>query len=297
MDTSHYEYGRQHWGSGYENCSAKESSCNIVDLSCNANFYRVDLTTCAACNVQFNNTCAITNGTGTQVCFHQHSSAGSTSSSQCTGADNCQVCFVSSCNSGYHPRQATNATVCDSDTYVVTYKPGEGTTGTNQTQNVTYNAAFTTKPSNTFSKSNATFAGWDPSNGATYSSANTSYTYTIIGNITLTALWNCNAGYTLNSTTKACDPCAAGTYKGSIGNAACTPTSAGYFAAGTGNTVQTACTQGSYTTTTGKAACTPCDRGKTNPAGVGNTACSANCAAITNLATWQQPAWSSNMCP
>ena len=107
------------------------------------------------------------------------------------------------------------------NTYTITYKAGTGGSGADQTQSVTYKSSFTTKASDTFSKANATFAGWSASSGS-YPNANTAYTYTTVGNITLTATWNCNAGYTLNSSTGACVQCSAGTYKNNVGNGECT---------------------------------------------------------------------------
>ena len=85
--------------------------------------------------------------------------------------------------------------------YMITYKPGQGGSGSNQTQNIEYNSEFTTKPANTFSKNHASFAAWD----CDYPAANTSYTYLTVGNTVCTATWTCNTGYTLNSNTGACD--------------------------------------------------------------------------------------------
>ena len=189
--------------------------------------------------------------------------------------------------------------------YTITYKAGQGGSGADQTQNVTFDSSFTTKASNTFSKDHATFAGWS-SSGESYPSAATEYTYNNVGSITLTATWNCNAGYTLNSTTGACDPCAAGKFKGSAGNGACTSASNGYFACGsagscTGATSQTKCVQGSYSAAaSGSSTCTACPGGRTT-SGSGtsynatpNTACSQECASITNLKTWKSATWNTN---
>lgn len=135
------------------------------------------------------------------------------------------------------------------NTYTVTYKAGTGGSGADTTQSVTYNASFTTKAANTFSKANATFAGWSPSSGG-YTKASTQYTYTTVGNVTLTATWNCDAGYTLNSTTGACDPCASGTYKTAAGNGACSACSA--------LTAKPATTDGTYSSVSPFNAATTC---------------------------------------
>jgi len=132
--------------------------------------------------------------------------------------------------------------------YTITYKAGTGGSGSDQTQSVTFADTFTTKAANTFTKANATFAGWSASSGS-YPNANTSYTYNTAGNITLTATWNCNAGYTLNSSTGACVQCAAGTYKSSAGNGACSACNAltgvspsgGTYTSVAGSTSSTAC--------------------------------------------------------
>lgn len=151
------------------------------------------------------------------------------------------------CNSGYHSDDAFPAPACTANTYTVTYKAGDGGSGNNQTQSVTYNAKFTTKASNTFTKANATFAGWSASSGS-YTNAATEYTYTTVGNVTLTATWNCNAGYTLNSTTKACDPCTAGTYKSAVGNGTCSACTGRAKYSGSAATKCTDVSSGYYTT-------------------------------------------------
>ena len=166
--------------------------------------------------------------------------------------------YTTSCNSGYTiSGNGTRNPTCTANGYTVTYKAGDGGSGSDQTQSVTYNANFTTKAANTFTKANATFAGWSASSGS-YTSANTSYKYTTVGNVTLTATWNCNAGYTLNSSTRACDPCAAGTYKGSAGNGACST-----------------CAAGTYTSTTGQSSCAACPAGKYCTGGSNVTNCAA----------------------
>ena len=70
-------------------------------------------------------------------------------------------------------------------TYTVTYKNGGGT-GADQTQSVTYNASFTTKPATIFTRPGYNFTSW----GGSYPNANSSYRYTTAGNTTLTAQWS-----------------------------------------------------------------------------------------------------------
>ena len=106
--------------------------------------------------------------------------------------DTCKIC-----PDGYTCLGGASAPV--PNTYTITYNAGSGGTGSNQTQTVTYNDSFTTKAANTFTKANATFTGWAASSGS-YPNASTSYTYTNVGNITLTATWTCNSGYAVSGT-------------------------------------------------------------------------------------------------
>ncbi len=81
--------------------------------------------------------------------------------------------------------------------YTITYNANGGT-GANQTENVPYQTTFTTKPSDTFTRSGYTFVGWSTSTSAwegNYKYANTSYTYTNTTNITLYAIWRQNVSY------------------------------------------------------------------------------------------------------
>ncbi|MBO4672453.1 MAG: hypothetical protein J5608_02250 [Alphaproteobacteria bacterium] len=122
-----------------------------------------------------------------------------------TTSANRPTCTVA-CRDGYHTSgtyygEAGSLNVsytCQANGYTITYKAGLGGTGNDVTQDVTYNATFTTKPSNTFSKANATFTGWSASAGS-YPNANTQYTYTTVGDITMTATWTCNSGYYLDT--------------------------------------------------------------------------------------------------
>jgi len=82
--------------------------------------------------------------------------------------------------------------------YTITYKANGGT-GSDTTQSVTYNSSFTTKASNTFSRTGYTFSKWSTSSSSvagSYQNASTSYTYSTAGNTTLYAIWTINT-YTL----------------------------------------------------------------------------------------------------
>ncbi len=156
--------------------------------------------------------------------------------------------YTTSCNPGYNiSGNGTYNPTCKNIFYTITYKAGDGGSGNDQTQTVSYNTKFTTKAANTFTKANATFAGWSASSGG-YTNAATEYTYTTVGNVTLTATWNCNAGYTLNSTTKACDPCTAGTYKSAVGNGTCSACTGRAKYSGSAATKCTDVSIGYYTT-------------------------------------------------
>lgn len=90
--------------------------------------------------------------------------------------------------------------VAEADTHTITYTAGQGGVGADQTQTVTFGDTFTTKPANTFSKPNATFAGWQSvETSSSWTQPNTTYTYDINGDITMRALWTCDNGYSLNS--------------------------------------------------------------------------------------------------
>ena len=90
--------------------------------------------------------------------------------------------------------------VAEADTHTITYTAGQGGVGADQTQTVTFGDTFTTKPANTFSKPNATFAGWQSvETSSSWTQPNTTYTYDINGDITMQALWTCDNGYSLNS--------------------------------------------------------------------------------------------------
>lgn len=70
-----------------------------------------------------------------------------------------------------------------------------GGTGDDQTQSVTYNQSFTTKAKNTFERNGYTFQGWSTSTtslAGNYKVANTTYTYTTVGDTTLYAIWKAN---------------------------------------------------------------------------------------------------------
>ncbi|MDE6250268.1 MAG: InlB B-repeat-containing protein, partial [Alphaproteobacteria bacterium] len=226
-------------------CSAK---CNAITLSKGTNGGTAGTITVYALSddtkLYTNNACTtaatsstVTAGSKTNATFGgYYNTTAASGGTQCvtTGgtslASGCTVKAAATynaqydCTTNYRGSGTRIAGTCTGNGYTITYAAGTGGSGANQTQSVTYGSSFTTKASNTFTKANATFAGWSPSSGS-YTSANTSYTYSTAGNVTLTATWNCNAGYTLNSSTNACDACAKGTYKTSAGNGACTAAS------------------------------------------------------------------------
>ena len=204
---------------------------------------------------------------------------------------------------------------CVVDSYTITYANGGGT-GDSQTQTVTYNATFTTMAANTFTKANATFAGWSASAGS-YPAAGTEYTYTQTADITLTATWTCNAGYydnngtctavdagyysaagdnaqhacenskpsnstwTANAATATCPwGCDAEYY--SADSATCTAVGAGYYSAAGSNT-RTACTnKPSNSTYTGSAATDACPWTCVAGYAQGNDSCTACTGATYN---------------
>lgn len=89
-------------------------------------------------------------------------------------------------------------TVWEASNYKITYNPNGGS-GSAQTQTVTYDANFTTKASNTYTRTGYTFGGWSTSSSSlagSYQKASTTYKYTTAGNTTLYAYWQINT-YTL----------------------------------------------------------------------------------------------------
>lgn len=103
--------------------------------------------------------------------------------------------------------------------YTITYKNGGGN-GSDQTQQVTYNAKFTTKAGNIFTKPGFTFKSW----GGSYPNPNSQYTYTTAGNTTLTAQWNACSANTGGAGT--CD-CGATQYPNGSGCANCSVSCSG----------------------------------------------------------------------
>ena len=77
--------------------------------------------------------------------------------------------------------------------YTITYTANGGT-GADQTQDVTYDADFTTKGLGTFTKTGYTLTGWSVSSGATgsYTGLSTKYQYVDAKDITLSAEWQAN---------------------------------------------------------------------------------------------------------
>ena len=165
------------------------------------------------CTVATCDTCA--KGTGVASCGYT------------TTGNTCN--YTSTCSTGYSTSGGTNTGStctgyncnCVARTYTVTYAAGTGGTGSISAGTATYDSTFTpaTPSSTTIKKSNATFAGWSVSGTSDTKSSGFKWTYT--ENKTFTAMWSCDAGYTLNSSTGACEACADGTYKTSSGNGAC----------------------------------------------------------------------------
>ena len=133
-------------------------------------------------------------------------------------------------------------------TYTVTYNAGNGGSGSipggTAYAGVIFNAA--TPSANTIYKQNATFQGWavsDTSPQVIWQNGIWSYTE----NKTFTAQWLCNAGFKYNSSTYACEPCGAGTYKAEKSNAtSCANINAGYFSTGCGTTATGGVCNNSY---------------------------------------------------
>jgi len=167
---------------------------NSCGWACNANYYKSG-SSCAACSgVSYtdsgNTSCSITNGTGSQTysrtCYRSTSSAGSTSSSACSGTSSCGsysygTCTVTSCTTDYY---ASSSTAC---TPVGTgYYSANGSTG---------RTACTNKPANSY--------------------------YTGSGGGSNSCGWACNSGYhneggTCVSNTKACSGNLSGAQYGNI---------------------------------------------------------------------------------
>ncbi len=133
-------------------------------------------------------------------------------------------------------------------TYTVTYNAGNGGSGSipggTAYAGVIFNAA--TPSADTIHKQNATFQGWAVSGTSPqviWQNGIWSYTE----NKTFTAQWLCNAGFKYNSSTYACEPCGAGTYKAEESNAtSCANINAGYFSTGCGTTATGGVCNNSY---------------------------------------------------
>ncbi|MCQ2582218.1 MAG: InlB B-repeat-containing protein, partial [Alphaproteobacteria bacterium] len=122
-------------------------------------------------------------------------------------------CPVSSftCNTGYSKNSA--GTACDPNKYTITYKAGQGGSGSDQTQSVLYGSIFKFKSANTFTKPNATFIDWYlQETGQSFAADREIQFAGITYNITMVARWSCNAGYYLNTSTGACDGVGSGNY-------------------------------------------------------------------------------------
>ncbi|MDE6250747.1 MAG: InlB B-repeat-containing protein [Alphaproteobacteria bacterium] len=170
---------------------------------------------CAACNPGTGATCTY-NGVVNNVCS-----------------------YTTSCEDGYGnlTGNGTATPSCTATGYTITYAANGGT-GSNQTQSVTYNANFTTKASNTFTRSGYTFAGW----GGSYPKSNTSYKYTTVGNTTLNAQWCQNCATVTNGT------CSLTVNEATGGCTYTTSCNANYTISGNGTRTPT-CTANTYTIT------------------------------------------------
>jgi len=168
-----------------------------------------------SCNVAFadagSEACEIAHATSasrsySRTCYHKTSSAGSTSSSACTGTSDCGIptygeCYVTACAEGYHKNQETNATACPANTYTVRYNANGGS-GTMSNSNHTYDGAEPLR-ANTFTNGTKKFLGWATSAG----SSTVAYADQAVSNLTsangvtvdLYAVWG------------NCEVCAAGT--------------------------------------------------------------------------------------
>ena len=107
---------------------------------------------CTKCNVSFTNTCSVTNGNGTQTCYHTSSPAGSTSSSACTGTANCGSCCATSCSSGY----LVSNCACVADETTITFRSGSYT----MTQTCTPGQSVTLKARSNMTAPVSSTYGW-----------------------------------------------------------------------------------------------------------------------------------------
>ena len=181
-----------------------------------------------ACNVSFTNSgtesCSIAHAASatksyTQTCYHKTSPAGSTLSSECTGVADCDtrvygVCYVSSCDDGYHKNQETNATSCVADTYTIKYNLDSGTNFENAP--TSYTIETNTITLGTPTKKGYTFGGWYD-NSWFVGTAVTQITKGSTGNKEYWAKWNaasyaCDAGQFLPAGETLCSACAENNY-------------------------------------------------------------------------------------
>ena len=87
------------------------------------------------------------------------------------------------------------------NTQTITYAAGTGGSGIGPTSplTVSYGSTFTT-PSNTYSRTGYTFAGWSDGTSTYAAAATYPSTGTVSGNVTLTATWSANTNtVTFNS--------------------------------------------------------------------------------------------------
>ena len=216
-----------HNGTAYPTC-AYTATCNTgytasgngtEDPGCDANTYTVayagmdgaTLGTNPPTSATFDTAFTVNNPTKTGYTFTGWNITGMDSVTHTYGSSTTTNTSISGTKAtSFKNLRSTSGTVTftatwTANTYTVTYKAGQGVVADDVPQSVTYMQPFTTKPADTFSKANATFNKWSSNGYGEYSAEQTINRYNVTQNIVLTATWNCNAGYTLNSTTGNCD--------------------------------------------------------------------------------------------
>lgn len=147
--------------SSYGTCSGG----SVSSVYCNANYYASG-TSCALCNVPFTDSTSCTystsitggalnytSGSKSRTCYHTTSSAGSTSSSACTGTANCGsygscsggTLSTVTCNSGYYKNASNTCSPCESGYYCPggTFNVSSSIDGRNSCSNAPSNANYT----------------------------------------------------------------------------------------------------------------------------------------------------------
>lgn len=218
-DTSHTYSGTQYYGGS---CGATAGTCPLQSFTCKTG-YKTDGNTCKpeVYNITYNldGGTKATSGVPTSYTYGVGATingvptkTGSTFAGWCTDASKAS-CAMTQTISTTTTGNKTFYAKWTLNNYTITYKNGGGT-GSDQTQQVTYNAKFTTKAGNIFTKPGFTFKSW----GGSYPNPNSEYTYTTAGNTTLTAQWNacsantgaagtCNCGSTQYPNGSGCANC------------------------------------------------------------------------------------------